>query len=243
MRRKRRPPVADPLRDAEARFGIPFRPLRTVNLWQDEITRCTTGQFARLDGGYHRHCGPTAITNLILTMNHRYGWFDEPDPAEVFSAVSRIGKKRGIYWNTDILGYFGGTYDVLTDMYIRASLRQFGIPVGKMPQPDGQGETFPENGRGAEAETAGGHIVSVRWRAFPSETQFVRELDAGKLLYLQLHLHPCYGNHHLLCYGYTILISDDSRKREIYLLLADGWSRRTRYLRLKSRGICHFFAI
>ena len=28
----------------------------------------TTGEFAGLGGGYAKHCGPTAITNLILTL-------------------------------------------------------------------------------------------------------------------------------------------------------------------------------
>ena len=94
--------------------------------------------------------------------------------------------------------------------------------------------------------------VSVRWHGLPSGIQFLRALDEGKLLYLQLYLHPCYGTHHVLCYGYTAVHSTDSggkdkeknrKQREIYLIIADGWNRRPRYLRLKSRGLCNFFAI
>ena len=223
-------PVADPVRDAEERNGGTFVRKKTVCRWEPWITRCTTGQFARLDGGYRRHCGPTAITNLILTLYNRN---ESPEktgdlvPAEVFSEVSRIGQKKKIYWNTDILGRFGGTYDVLTEWYIRACLKCFSIPIGK--------KTDDRNG-----------AVSLRWRGFPSETQFLRELDAGKLLYLQLYRHPCYGTHHLLCYGYTVLYGTDAegkKQREIYLIVADGWSRRPRYLQLKSRGICHFFSV
>ena len=210
--KKKKKPVADPVRDAEELLGVPAERKRTAAPWQEEIARCTTGQFARLDKGYRRHCGPTAITNLILTLNNRYGYLEDPDPAEIFSAVSRIGQKTGIYWNTDILGRFGGTYDILTEVYIRTCLRHFGIPA------------------------------RIRWHAFPSETQFIRALDAGRILFLQLHHHACYGSHHLLCYGYTTVHGADGQ-REIYLLLADGWNRRTRYLRLKSRRICHFFAI
>lgn len=216
--KKKKKPVPDPVRDAEERFGSPFERKRTVTHWQEQISRCTTGQFARLDEGYHRHCGPTAITNLILTLNRRYGYMEEPEPAEIFSAVSRIGQTRKIYWNTDVFGLFGGTYDFLTEIYIRACLKEFHIP-------------------------GDGHRLAIRWHALPGETQFLRALDAGKLLYLQLYLHPCYGTHHLLCYGYTSVHSTETRKREIYLILADGWSRRPRYMRLKERGICNFFAI
>ena len=209
---KKKKPVTDPVRDAEERWGVPFERKRTVALWQEEIVRCTTGQFAGLDKGYRRHCGPTAITNLILTLNRRYGYLEDPVPSDVFSAVSRIGQRMGIYWNTEFLGHIGGTYDILTELYIRSCMCYFGIPV------------------------------RMRWYAFPSETQFIRALDAGKILFLQLHHNPCYGSHHLLCYGYTAVHSTEG-KREIYLLLADGWNRRTRYLRLKGRGICHFFAV
>ena len=224
--RKKESPVADPVKDAEERSGSEFERKKTAALWQEDIPFCTTGQFARLDEGYRRHCGPTAVTNLILTLNHRYGYMDEPVPADIFRTVSQIGQKMLIYWNTDVLGRFGGTYDPLTEPYLRASLHHYKIPV------------------------------RLQWHLFPSETQFIRELDQGKLLYLQLFRHPCYGTHHLLCYGYTTVhcekrmnsdskrrMNSDGNNREIYLLLADGWSRRPRYLRLKGRGICHFFAV
>ena len=29
---------------------------------------CTTGEFAGLGRGYQKHCGPTAVTNLLLTL-------------------------------------------------------------------------------------------------------------------------------------------------------------------------------
>ena len=261
---KRKKTVTDPVRDAEERFdgtsvrdaeeryGGAFVRKKTVSPWETWISRCTTGQFSGLDGGYHRHCGPTAITNLILTLNRRYRYFDDPVPAEVFSAVSKIGQKKKIYWNTDILGHFGGTYDMFTELYIRACLKYYGIPVSSRNGADRYGSSDIRP-------------VTIRWSGFPAEIQFIRALDAGKLLYLQLHHHPCYGSHHLLCYGYTIVQSiretDEEkengagpvrkesgagpvrRQREIYLILADGWNRQPRYLRLKSRGICHFFAI
>ena len=33
----------------------------------------TTGQFARLDKSYRKHCGPTAILNLVFTLAGKEG--------------------------------------------------------------------------------------------------------------------------------------------------------------------------
>ena len=220
MRRKKTP-VADPVRDAEKRYGCPFVRKKTVSLWEDAVTHCTTGQFAHLDQGYRRHCGPTAITNLILTLHNRYGFLEDPVPADVFSEVSQIGRQKLIYWNTDILGLLGGTYDFLTYPYIRDCLKRFRFPAGE--------------------------TVSLHAYVLPAADRFLQELDSGKLLYLQLHRHRCYGSHHLLCYGYTLVCGVDPASgrtyREIYLITADGWNSRPRYLRLKDRGICHFCTI
>ncbi|MBR2561643.1 MAG: hypothetical protein IKE31_05780 [Eubacterium sp.] len=212
--RKRKPPVTDPIRDAEDRFGMPFLIKQQVSLWEEDITRHTTQEFARIGKGFRRHCGPTAITNLILTLHHRHRYLKEPVSARnVFAEVSEIGRKKGIYWNTDFLNMFGGTYDVLTRIYIRDCLKHYGIPA-----------------------RIGGTFLSSKARA-------LKALEEGKLLYLQLLYHPIYGNHHLLAYGYTVLHSVNGRQKEVYLILADGWSRQPRYLRFTGPGIRHFLEV
>ncbi len=233
LHRRRKPPVAQPLADAELRYGIPFLQKKTVSLWEKEISRHTTRDFARIGSGYRRHCGPTAITNLILTLHRRYRYLKPPAEArDIFTEVSAIGRKKGIYWNTDFLRFFGGTYDILTRLYITDCLRHYQIPLGagKVGEPD------PLSGDSR-------HRVTVSGRFFASKSRAVKALNEGKLLYLQLLHHPVYGNHHLLCCGYTVLSSVTGGKKEMYLILADGWSASPRYLRMSGIGIWHFLEI
>ena len=46
---------------------------RGASAWQKDAYSFTTGQFAKLDRKYRRHCGPTAITNLLYTLAQREG--------------------------------------------------------------------------------------------------------------------------------------------------------------------------
>lgn len=83
----------------------------------------TTGEFAGLGGGYAKHCGPTAITNLILTLRPALCL----DAAEVFSTVAALGSGHGLYWNLSRTKWVGGTTDVLAGAYIRMALRAFDL--------------------------------------------------------------------------------------------------------------------
>ncbi len=133
---------------------------------------CTTGQFGRLDRPYRRNCGPTAMTNLVLTLRERRGETRRETPPEIFRAIARLGRRRAVYWNVDLFGRWGGTSDLLAGAYLRAVLRRFGL----------------EN-------------VRVRRRARLTEKRLDAALARGSLLYLELRRHPRYGDHHLLCYG------------------------------------------
>lgn len=83
----------------------------------------TTGQFAQRDRVYRKHCGPTAITNLICTLR--------PDladaPAQVFDDVARIGRRFGLYWNLPMTKRIGGTNDMLAAVYLRRVLDHFDL--------------------------------------------------------------------------------------------------------------------
>ena len=131
----------------------------------------TTGEFSRLGRGYRRHCGPTAITNLLLTLR-RQGETQLQDPAAVFRSVASLGTHRLCYGNFDLLGHWGGTSDLLSPLYLRSCLRRFGFPRLKI------GPRRRLNAKRLEAA-----------------------VNSGAVLYLQLRRHPRYGNHHLLCYG------------------------------------------
>ena len=132
----------------------------------------TTGQFGRLDRVYRRNCGPTAITNLLLTLLARRGETRGEAPAELYRRVAALGRKRAFYFNIDLFHRWGGTSDLLSGTYLRAALRQSGV-------------------RGAR----------VRRRVRLTQRNLDEALARGSILYVQLRHHPRYGDHHLLCYG------------------------------------------
>jgi len=131
----------------------------------------TTGEFEQLDRGYRNHCGPTALTNLVLTLFDRAGQ-PPAEPKAVFRRAAGLGMRRLFYGNFNLLGRWGGTSDLLSPAYLRAVLRTFGL---------------------ADAR------VGLRRRL--NEKTLERAAAQGEILYLQTRRHPRYGYHHLLCYG------------------------------------------
>ena len=148
----------------------------------------TTGQFAKIDRSYRRHCGPTAVTNLVFTLARLEGRPLKETPAEVFQRVAGIGGRRLLYVNTDLFKRFGGTSDLLAPVFIRLCLRSCGLKGYK-----------------------------VRGPYFATAKRICTELDRGAILYMEVHRHPVYGNHHMLCYGYRIADG------KLMLRMADGW--------------------
>lgn len=151
----------------------------------------TTGQFARLDRSYERNCGPTAVTNLIFTLAGREGRPIMEKPHQVFQRVAGIGQRYLLYLNTDFMKMLGGTSDILAPLYIGVCLRAYGLTGYRVRGP------FPA-----------------------SAARICSEIDKGGIVYMEVHMHPVYGSHHMLCYGYRI---KDGR---LMLRVADGWSRR-----------------
>ena len=84
----------------------------------------TVGRFSKLGKGYARCCGPTAITNLIMTLKEAPS---SEDPDEVFLSVAKAGTKRGIYMNMDLFKKFGGTSNFLSEPYIKTCLKKHGV--------------------------------------------------------------------------------------------------------------------
>lgn len=44
--------------------------------------------------------------------------------------------------------------------------------------------------------------------------------------------HSTYGDHHMVCYAYTRLISETTGLYKTYLKVADGWDTRPKYVDL-----------
>jgi hypothetical protein len=167
-----------------------------------------TGQFMKLGPTYQRHCGPTAITNLVYTLAARTGTPLEKPAEEVFTGIAGIGKRRATYVNASIMGRFGGTSDFLAPAYIRACLKKYGI-------------------RG----------YSARGIFWASAKRITALLDRGAVIYLELHHHPKYGSHHMLCYGYRYEGS------QVIYRCADGWSGKPVELPAMTLGFALYTAI
>ena len=148
----------------------------------------TTGQFAKIDRSYRRHCGPTAVTNLLYTLARMEGRPLGAKPEDIFQKVAGIGGRRLLYVNTDLFKRFGGTSDFLAPLFIGICMKRCGLTGYKVRGP------FPATAR-----------------------RICTELDKGALLYMEVHGHPVYGNHHMLCYGYHV------RDGRLMLRMADGW--------------------
>ncbi len=183
-------------------------------LLETRETYYTTGQFRKGAGvrdadasdRYRRHCGPTAITNLLLSAAARQGREDLllRDPQTVFQRVADIGMHRLFYVNTDLLRRIGGTSDFLTGLYVRRCFREYALNAPRL---------------------------RVQW--LPGEAAMAAALSKGAILYLQVHLHPKYGNHHMICYG----CEKDAQSGQLYFRIADGWAPRP--VRMRFEDIRH----
>lgn len=214
--RKKPPVIDDPLLHAKEKYGQEFRVTRAYGGWEQDAAYSTTGEFAAEENGFVRHCGPTAITNLIEAFRTRGRIPNDPkvDSRAIFRRVAAIGKRRLFYWNTDFLKHYGGTVNLAAPAYIRAGAKAYGAPRVRIRGP------------------------------FPLIPYFVRRsLLKGKLLYLELIMHPTYGNHHVLCYGARELTSADGSVKLLYLLCADGWGNRPRYIPVKGLFLSRYLEI
>lgn len=194
--------------------------------WEPYESFGTTGQFAKIgDKTYLRHCGPTAVTNLIVTLlrmekaesnrrrnrNPKQNLLQEeaadcdkrtPDAMnEIFQDVARTGQHMLIYYNTDLLHHFGGTSDYLVRPYLMRCIQKYGLHA------------------------------RVGRRFFLTEENVRKAVQRGSLLYVVLRHHPTYKNHHIICYSaQELLLQKDKRQVGFYLKCADGWSSQPAYL-------------
>ncbi|MDO5476525.1 MAG: hypothetical protein Q4F43_05350 [Eubacteriales bacterium] len=218
--------------------------------WIPSASYCTTGQFMKLRGGYSRHCGPTATVNLIRTLENgareetgatgdsaapvntadaagvqkgrkRFLSADVQSAEQLFLLCADIGKNMHIYWNTDVLGRFGGTSNFLTTFYLRRCLRAAGL---------------------------GGKAV-IRFHPWITPDAVEKALEQGSIVYLEVYRHPKYRSHHMLCYGCRhekggkSETGQESSAPVRRFLLADGWISRPVWVTGEELGHGHFLTI
>lgn len=143
------------------------------------------------------------------------GCFSPESADQLFLKCADIGKKMHIYWNTDVLGRFGGTSNFLTGMYLKRCFRAAGLD------------------RKAE----------IRFHPWITPDAVEKALQQGGIVYLQVYLHPKYKSHHMLCYAcrYEKGTEDGTPVRRF--LLADGWAPRPVWVSEKEIGHGHYLTV
>ena len=144
-------------------------------IWIPFASYCTTGQFMKLEDGFTRHCSPTAMVNIVRSMQSRAanGRKLKTKSEDMFLQFAKIGRRMHAYWNKDLLGRFGGTSNFMTAFYLRRCLRAVGMEKD----------------------------VSVHFHPWITESGVERALEQGAIVLLEVYLHPRYKNHHMLCYA------------------------------------------
>ena len=208
-------PIADPSAHTAALTGCPASEVRRMEPWRGHAAFHTTGEFSRRDDRvYHKHCGPTAFTNLICTLRSRLG-MEPVEPTAVFDRCAAIGRRRLLYWNIrDDVPVLGGTSYLLLRPYVSACLRDFGLGDARLT-----------------------------WRLQARPERMARELEQGKLLVLGMTRHRCYGSHLVMACGTVYVAAADGSAPRLYLLVADGWSHRPRYIAADTLRLCGYAAV
>lgn len=156
----------------------------------------STGMFSRIKAAakngekeeiYHRHCTPTAITNLILTLaaDHEYPKLQGLSPEDIFRTCARLGMHTLLYHNIDRIPFLGGSPMVLTGLYLRLCLGYFGI-----------------------------RDVKIRPHLLAHQRSLVKAAEKAHPILLGMLFQKKYTSHTVLCYGTE---KNDQGKPELIL--------------------------
>lgn len=203
------PAITDPFEHAAYIYGGTYVCNDYVNSWESYMRFYDTVDFLYLDDGYDNHCGPTAITNIILSVANRYNILPLRNTAatSVFRTVAGIGLNH-----TPVPYYLSvertidgeprkGTLLETTRDYITDCFAYYEVPVS----------------------------VSTEWSYVSYSTIYNALLREG-LMYLSLVGHPRYGNHAVVVYACTRLREETFGEYVSYLKIADGWANGGRYV-------------
>ena len=150
---------------------------RKADYCADGNANRNAGQYADRNTGQYpgRNAGKYADRSAGSGKSAVPGNRDRTDPENLFLMCAEIGRRTRIYWNTKILGRFGGTSNTLTGIYLRRCLRASGDASLK---------------------------ARIRFHVRITPDAVEEALRSGAIVYLQVYGHPKYKNHHMLCYGF-----------------------------------------
>lgn len=211
-------PIEDPIDHADTWYNGPYTSDSYTNKWENYVTGTIRemSDFKNRGIGYHKHCGPTAITNMILIYDDRYGISGvnaSSDYGDVFDTVAAVGRNNMYYINSDQLG-IGGTANSTADDYIVDAFAEFNV---------------------TDIDVLGRYSINY--------SNVRTSLQDGCLLYAMLNDHDYYGDHHVVGYAYTRLISSSDDSLVTYLKIADGWDPSPRYIDITSSGVGKYWEV
>ena len=236
--------IDDPVRHAESVHHKKFRVVQRVIPWEPYLHVCVTSQFTSLGKGYERHCGPVAITNLILALQN---WFSETDRGslERVKANNTGNINRG---NSDFNPKQQDSGQSLQPeaVFLRVS------GIGEKMLIYHNMDLFHHFGGTSDALT--GLYIRTCLKKYDLDCSvlpyipfrrglFMERVKQNRILYLKLRYHPCYGNHHVICCGAVEVESEDRQEHALYLAIMDGWAPHLRYLPVSELGICFGYQI
>lgn len=195
--------ITDPIEHANQWYNGPYSYNNGQNHWEEDGQTIEFHETKEYDG-YRNHCGPTAITNMLIMYGNRFGVdsITSKTHTSIFTEIADIGTSNLYYINSETLG---GTVNARVNGYI---LDVF--------------EAYDVSG------------ITVDGRFGISYANIVTSLRNDRLLYLLLNGHDLYGDHHVICYAYTKLVSSTDSNYVIYLKVADGWANSPRYIDISS---------
>lgn len=117
-------PIVDPFEYANEYYAGPFVAHDYVNEWEGKVA------FFIMDTaepyGYYNHCGPTAITNMVLSYAKKYpGKVSLPSDLSVFLTTAQIGINYNYY--TNINNDYGGTNYEKAGIYAQKVFNHYSI--------------------------------------------------------------------------------------------------------------------
>lgn len=197
--------ITDPFDHANNNYSGPFESYDYVNLWENYALFYTTGDFKTVNGvTYNNHCGPTAITNLMCMYQYKYRGIK--NGLDAAKTIFNYVAQYGINnaYYNNSSSIFGGTTDTGAAAYIRNVFSNY---------------------LGVTTST---QLRDVTYSNFRNTFEY------GRLMYLMLHSHEEYGNHHVAGYAYTRLRSQTTGWFKTYLKVCDGWGHGGRYIDVAS---------
>ena len=168
--------ITDPVVWAERYYGGQFSAVEWKNAFQNYCKFCTTDDFEIANSiRFYNHCGPTAITNLILIVgNYRnYAPVKNAGEENIFVDVAMYGISKGYFINSSG-SIVSGTSKDTVNQYIDGAFDLFDISVSVSS-------------------------MSVTYENVKNA------INGYRPFYLSVTNNSIYGNHGMAGYAYTVM--------------------------------------